>query len=146
MLFRLFQKERLAVKTPLRLHNTLSGKLETFVPINHTVKMYTCGPTAYDEQHIGNLFPPVVSDILARTLRVWGHKVKEVNNITDFGHISEDEASEDKMTKGLRREGLELTLANMRALAENTSRSFLPTCPNWALILQTFSTLALVII
>ena len=128
-MFRLFQKERLVVKPPLRLHNTLSGTLETFVPLNGTVKMYTCGPTAYDEQHVGNLFPPVVSDILARTLRVWGHKVKEVNNITDFGHISEDEASEDKMTKGLRREGLEPTLANMRALAEKYVALFFADLP-----------------
>src|SRR3989338_6662278 len=109
---------------PLRLHNTLSGALETFVPIGRSVKMYNCGPTAYDQQHIGNLFPPVVSNVLRRTLEVWGYKVEEVNNITDFGHISEEEGSEDKMTKGLRREGLALNLKNMRALAEKYAELF----------------------
>jgi len=128
-MFRLFQKERLAVKPPLRLHNTLSGSVEKFVPINGTVKMYNCGPTAYDEQHIGNLFPPIVANILRRTLEAWGYKVDEVNNITDFGHISEDEASEDKMTKGLKREGLPATLANMRAVAEKYAKLFFADLP-----------------
>jgi cysteinyl-tRNA synthetase len=52
----------------LRLHNTLSGALERFVPLGGTVKMYNCGPTAYDEQHIGNLFPPTIANVLRRTL------------------------------------------------------------------------------
>jgi cysteinyl-tRNA synthetase len=114
---------------PLRFHNTLSGKTETFLPLNHTVRMYSCGPTAYDQQHIGNLFPPVVANVVHRTLNVWGYKVKEVINITDFGHISEDEASEDKMTKGLRREKKALTLKNMRALAEKYAHLFFEDLP-----------------
>lgn len=114
---------------PLRLRNTLSGELEAFEPINGTVKMYNCGPTAYDEQHVGNLFPPIVANVLHRTFAVWGYKVQEVNNITDFGHISEDETSEDKMTKGLRREGLPLTLKNMRAVAEKYAALFFEDLP-----------------
>lgn len=114
---------------PLRFHNTLSGTVETFVPLGRTVKMYNCGPTVYDRQHIGNLFPPIVANVLRRTLEHWGYKVQEVNNITDFGHISEDEESEDKMTKGLRREGLALTLKNMRALAERYAALFFEDLP-----------------
>ena len=114
---------------PLRLHNTLSGKLEEFVPLGSTVKMYNCGPTAYDRQHIGNLFPPVLANTLRRTIEAWGHKVKEINNITDFGHLSEDEMSEDKMTVGLRREKLSLTLPNMRKLAEKYAELFFEDLP-----------------
>lgn len=124
----LFKKNKTALP-PLHLRNTLSGELERFEPINNTVKIYGCGPTAYDRQHIGNFFPPVVANILHRTLLVWGYKVQEVNNITDFGHLSEDEKSEDKMTKGLRREGLTLTLANMRILAEKYAGLFFDDLP-----------------
>ncbi|HEY4501587.1 MAG TPA: cysteine--tRNA ligase [Candidatus Paceibacterota bacterium] len=109
---------------PLRLRNTLSGELEVFTPLSRTVKLYNCGPTAYDEQHIGNLFPPVVANVLNRTLRAWGYQVEEVNNITDFGHLSEDEKSEDKMSRGLRREGRALNLKNMRWLAEKYAALF----------------------
>lgn len=113
----------------LKFRNTLSGELEVFKPINGVVRIYNCGPTAYDEQHIGNLFPPIVANVLHRTLMVWGHKVLEVNNITDFGHISEDEDSEDRMTKGLRREGLPPTLKNMRAVAEKYAELFFEDLP-----------------
>src|SRR3989344_2849554 len=114
---------------PLRLRKTLSGTLEVFLPLGKTVKMYNCGPTAYDVQHVGNLFPPVVANTLRRALKVWGYKVQEVNNITDFGHLSEDEASEDKMTKGLRAEGKALTLQNMRELAEKYTALFFDDLP-----------------
>ncbi len=116
-------------KPPLYLHNTLSGTLEAFKPMSRSVKVYNCGPTAYDEQHIGNLFPPVVANVLRRALEAWGYKVDEVNNITDFGHLSEDEASEDKMTQGLKREGKTLTLANMRWLAEKYAELFFADLP-----------------
>ncbi|MDO8518245.1 MAG: cysteine--tRNA ligase [bacterium] len=114
---------------PLQLHNTLSGRLEVFEPLGPSVKIYNCGPTAYDEQHIGNLFPPVVANVLHRTLEAWGYQVEEVNNITDFGHLSEDEESEDKMTRGLKREGKTLTLANMRWLAEKYAELFFADLP-----------------
>lgn len=128
-MFRLFQTQRVALKPPLKLRNTLSGKVELFVPLGKVVKMYNCGPTAYDVQHVGNLFPPVVANILRRALEVWGYTVEEVNNITDFGHLSEDEASEDKMTKGLRKEGLPLTLGNMRIVAEKYATLFFEDLP-----------------
>lgn len=103
----------------LRLRNTLSRELEVFTPINGTVKMYNCGPTVYDRQHIGNLRAALFADTIRRTLSAWGYKVKQSINITDFGHLSSDaDEGEDKMSTGLRREGMELTLANMRTLAD----------------------------
>lgn len=111
---------------PLKLHNTLSGKTEVFEPMNGTVKMYNCGPTPYDEQHIGNLFGPVVFNVLRRSLEAWNYKVKQVTNITDFGHLSSDaDEGDDKMTLGLKREGLSLSMENMRVLAEKYTGIYL---------------------
>jgi len=126
---RVFSKPKL-IRPQLRFHNTLSGALEAFQSLSPgKVKIYNCGPTAYDRQHIGNLFPPLVANTLRRVLEAWGYGVLEVNNITDFGHISENEDSEDKMTKGLRREGLSLTLEHMRTLAEKYAALFFADLP-----------------
>jgi len=102
------------------LYNTLSRKKEVFSPINPpNVGLYSCGPTVYDYVHIGNLRAYTFADILQKTLKYFGYKVKRVMNITDIGHLSSDaDSGEDKMTKGLLREGKELTLKNMRELAE----------------------------
>ncbi len=127
---RLFSKDRKLFPSPLYLHNTLSGKDEEFKPLRQGyVRLYTCGPTAYDRQHIGNLFPSVIANVLRRILSLKGYKVQEVNNITDFGHLSDDEGSEDKMTKGLKREGMPLNLQSMRALAEKYTTLFLEDLP-----------------
>jgi len=68
----------------LRLHNTLSGKTETFVPlVPGEVKMYTCGPTVYDYAHIGNFRTFVFQDILRRYLKQRGLKLLHVMNLTD---------------------------------------------------------------
>src|SRR6185437_939570 len=110
---------------PLYLHNTLSGKLELFESLNGTVRMYNCGPTPYDEQHIGNLFPPVVANVLRRTLELAGYPVNQVTNITDFGHLTSDgDEGDDKMTQGLKREGMSMTMENMRKLAEKYAEIF----------------------
>lgn len=112
---------------PIHLHNTLSGESETFTTLtSSTVKMYNCGPTAYGEQHIGNLSMFVFTDILRRTLEYAGYTVRQVINITDFGHLTSDaDEGEDKMTKGLKRDGLKPTLENMRVLAEKYTEIFL---------------------
>ena len=111
---------------PLRLHNTLSGELEVFTPRNgKEVRMYNCGPTVYGTQHIGNMRAAVFGDVLRRILTTWGYSVKQVVNITDFGHLSSDaDEGEDKMTMGLKRDGMELTLANMRSLAERYTEEY----------------------
>jgi cysteinyl-tRNA synthetase len=68
----------------LRLHNTLSGKTEPFVPlVAGEVKMYTCGPTVYDYAHIGNFRTFVFQDILRRYLKQRGLKLHHVMNLTD---------------------------------------------------------------
>lgn len=88
--------------------------------------MYTCGPTVYGPAHLGNLRAYVFSDTLARTLIEAGYRVNRVINITDFGHlVSDGDDGEDKMTKGLKREKLPITLENMRKLAERYATGFL---------------------
>ena len=105
---------------PIKFYNTLTRKKEEFSPIHKKeVLFYSCGPTVYDYAHIGNLRSFVFADILQKTLEYSGYKVKRVMNITDIGHLSSDaDSGEDKMTKGLLREGKKLTLKNMRELAE----------------------------
>src|ERR1700730_12347143 len=68
----------------LRLHNTLSGKTEAFLPLRaNEVKMYTCGPTVYDYAHIGNFRTFVFQDILRRYLKQRGFKLTHAMNLTD---------------------------------------------------------------
>jgi len=68
----------------IRLHNTLSGKTEPFVPQTPgEVKMYTCGPTVYDYAHIGNFRTFIFQDILRRFLILRGFKMMHVMNLTD---------------------------------------------------------------
>ena len=110
----------------LKFYNTLTREKEDFSPIDpKKVRMYTCGPTVYNYAHIGNLRAYVFADILCRTIRYSGLKLKQIMNITDMGHLTSDaDSGEDKMTKGLLREGKELTLKNMRALAEFYTEKF----------------------
>jgi cysteinyl-tRNA synthetase len=68
----------------IRLHNTLSGQTEPFVPQKPgEVSMYTCGPTVYDYAHIGNYRTFVFQDILRRFLRLRGFRLTHVMNLTD---------------------------------------------------------------
>jgi len=68
----------------IRLHNTLSGKVEPFVPLHPPcVHMYTCGPTVYDYAHIGNFRTFVFQDILRRFLKLRGLHLTHVMNLTD---------------------------------------------------------------
>src|SRR4051812_44742103 len=110
----------------LKLTNTLSGKKEEFKSLNDTkVGMYNCGPTVYHYAHIGNLRSYVFADILRRTLELNGYEVTQVINITDIGHLSDDaDDGEDKMSKGLRREGKPLTLESMKELADFYTETF----------------------
>lgn len=85
----------------LTIFNTLKRKKENFKPINKgQVTLYTCGPTVYDYAHIGNLRTYIFEDILVRSLKFIGYKVKRVLNITDVGHLTDDQDSgEDKVEK-----------------------------------------------
>lgn len=90
----------------LKIYNTLSRKKEIFRPLkDKKVGIYSCGPTVYWNQHIGNMYAYAQWDILVRFLRYLKYQVKWVMNITDVGHMTSDEdAGEDKMEKGARRE------------------------------------------
>lgn len=92
---------------PIKLYNTLSKKIEEFRPIeNNKIRMYNCGPTVYDYVHIGNLKTFMMADFLRRMFEYSGYEVKQVKNITDVGHLTQDdiEAGEDKMLKAAKRE------------------------------------------
>ena len=68
----------------MKIYNTKTLKKEEFKPITEgEVKMYVCGPTVYDNVHIGNVRPVVVFDTLRRTFEKLGYKVKYVSNYTD---------------------------------------------------------------
>lgn len=92
----------------LQPYNTAIRAKEEFIPIkDFKVTMYQCGPTVYWTQHIGNMRAVVMADVIVRTLRYAGYDVTLVRNYTDVGHLtSDDDAGEDKMEKGAKREGL----------------------------------------
>src|SRR3989344_29211 len=104
----------------IKFYNTLSREKEDFSPIDaEEVRMYSCGPTVNNYAHIGNLRAYVFADILQKALEYSEYRVKRVMNITDIGIMSSDaDTGEDKMTAALIREEKELTLKNMRELAE----------------------------
>ena len=91
----------------LKLYNTLSRKKETFKPLkDKQVGIYTCGPTVYWYQHVGNLRSYLFPDILKRVLKLNGYKVKHVINVTDVGHLTSDsDTGEDKIEKAAKKEG-----------------------------------------
>lgn len=109
------------------LTNTLSKQKETFEPIvPGSVSMYQCGPTVYDNAHIGNLRSYTMGDIIRRTFEYNNYTINQVMNITDIGHlVSDGDDGDDKMTKGLKREGMEVTLENMLKLARKYEDVFL---------------------
>lgn len=91
----------------LKIYNTLSRKIEEFMPLEKgKVGMYTCGPTVYDYTHIGHLRKYINDDILKKTLQANGYAVHHVMNITDVGHLTSDsDTGEDKMEKGASESG-----------------------------------------
>ena len=70
---------------PIQVYNTLTRRTEPFTPlVAGQVGMYLCGPTVYDDCHIGHLMGPVLFDAVARWLAARGYRVRLVNNITDI--------------------------------------------------------------
>jgi cysteinyl-tRNA synthetase len=94
---------------PLRLTNSLSGDKELFRPVNPGhVGMYVCGPTVYNDVHLGNVRTFMMFDVVTRYLRFLGYKVRYVRNITDVGHLENDaDEGEDKIAKKARLEQVE---------------------------------------
>jgi cysteinyl-tRNA synthetase len=68
----------------MKLFNTLTQSLETFVPIADTVRIYVCGVTPYDTTHLGHAFTYVSFDTLIRYLEYQGYNVHYVQNVTDI--------------------------------------------------------------
>ncbi|HEY4483192.1 MAG TPA: cysteine--tRNA ligase [Candidatus Paceibacterota bacterium] len=91
----------------LKFYNTLTREKEPFISIEPgKVGLYTCGFTVYDYAHVGNLRSYIFADLLKRTLTVAGYKVRQVENITDVGHLVGDgDEGEDKMEVGARKSG-----------------------------------------
>jgi len=105
----------------LKIYNTLTNRLESFEPFDpNSVSFYTCGPTVYDDAHIGNFRSFLAADLLRRwiesplcTLKMGNsvhqqsRSVIQVMNITDVGHMTDDTnadgGGEDKMEVAARR-------------------------------------------
>jgi cysteinyl-tRNA synthetase len=101
-------KESVDSMAQIHFYNTLSHQVEPFAPIEPPqVFMYNCGPTVYDYAHIGNFRAFVFADVLRRFLELCGYQVHQVMNITDVGHMTEDQLAdgggEDKMEAAARR-------------------------------------------
>jgi cysteinyl-tRNA synthetase len=92
----------------LVLYDNYTRSLRAFAPLDPggAVGLYTCGPTVYDYQHIGNYRTFLFEDVLKRVLQWNGYRVRHVMNVTDVGHLTSDaDTGEDKMEKGARRAG-----------------------------------------
>jgi len=97
----------------LALHNTLTRRKERFEPVSPpAVRMYNCGPTVYGPAHIGNFRAFLFADVLRRWLELSGYAVTQVMNITDVGHVRDEnpdatDVASDKMEDAARRERLD---------------------------------------
>lgn len=89
----------------IKFYNTLSNSIEVFKPLKDgEVSIYCCGPTVYNDPHIGNMRPVVIFDTLVRFLTYVGYKVKYVSNYTDV---------DDKIiNKAIKENVSELEIAN----------------------------------
>ena len=90
----------------MKIYNTLTKKVEELIP--HTkgiINMYTCGPTVYHYQHLGNMRTYITEDVFEKAFKYLGYKVNRVMNITDVGHLKSDgDEGEDKMVIAMERE------------------------------------------
>ena len=98
-----------SVNQELKIYNSISGEKETFNTVTKDhVGMYVCGPTVYSNVHLGNLRTFTSFDVIYRYLIHIGYKVRYVRNITDVGHLENDEdVGEDRISKKARVENLE---------------------------------------
>lgn len=94
----------------LKIYDTLTKQKQEFKSLNPgKVGMYTCGPTVYGYIHIGNIRAYTFADIVRRYLEYAGYEVRMIKNITDVGHLTEDDiaqgdAGEDKLLKAAAKE------------------------------------------
>lgn len=123
----------------LLIYNSLKKDKEAFVPlVDGHVGMYVCGPTVYSNVHLGNCRTFTSFDVIFRYLKYLGYKVRYVRNITDVGHLENDEdmTGEDKIAKKARVEQLEpmeivqrytLDFRDVMAMLNNLAPSIEPT-------------------
>lgn len=133
----------------LTLFNSLTRSLEPFAPIHPgEARVYSCGPTVYNYQHVGNMRAYVFADTLGRALSFKGYKLTHVVNITDVGHLTSDaDAGDDKMEKAAAslgksawdiarhyQEAFEADLArlNVRKLAHPRATEYVEAMIEWA--------------
>lgn len=92
----------------MRLYNTLTRTEDEVAPGGGPVRMYSCGPTVYRYVHIGNLRSFLLSDLIRRVLEFEGREVRQVMNITDVGHMTDEvsDAGRDRMELATADEGL----------------------------------------
>lgn len=95
---------------PLTVYNSLHRRQEAFHALEPPfVGMYVCGPTVYSDPHLGHARTGLAFDIVFRYLRFLGYRVRYVRNITDVGHLEDEQADagEDKIAKRARLERVE---------------------------------------
>jgi cysteinyl-tRNA synthetase len=94
-----------SINHQLRLYNSLGRRMEDFVPAGPAAGLYSCGPTVYAFQHLGNMRTYVFADTLRRAFRWKGIPVRHVVNITDVGHaVADTDTGEDKLEVAAARE------------------------------------------
>jgi len=98
-------------KGKMKIHNTISGQKEEFIPMGDTVTMYVCGVTPYDNSHFGHAMSYTFFDVIRRYLKYSDYKLKYVQNITDI---------EDKIMMRANQRGMSTT-----ELAEKYTASYL---------------------
>ena len=81
----------------MKLYDTQSRQLKEIDVTRKQIQMYCCGPTVYRDAHVGNLRTFLLSDLIARVVRLNGSHPYLIQNITDVGHMSEDFINDDKM-------------------------------------------------
>ena len=111
----------------IQVYNSLSGSKEEFIPLHgNMVGMYVCGPTVYNNVHLGNCRTFISFDIIFRYLKHLGYKVRYVRNITDAGHLENDaDEGEDRIAKKARIEEIE-----PMEVVQNTQSIFTERLPN----------------
>jgi cysteinyl-tRNA synthetase len=109
----------------LQVYNSLTRRKEAFEPIDPPhVGMYVCGPTVYGDAHLGHAKSYISFDVVLRYLRYLGYEVRYVQNITDVGHLTEDQVGmadegEDKLVREASRRHI-----HPMQLAEQFTRSY----------------------
>ena len=111
----------------INFHNTKIREKEVFNPLKpREVTMYHCGPTVYNNAHLGNLCPFIYWDVLRRMFEILDYQVIQVMNFTDIGHIVSDaDQGDDKMVSALIESGQELTIENLHSHGKVIASTYL---------------------